>query len=152
MNIFLLRYFKSKQYFLNERLLFSQFKVVFLWRKSKLNFLLASMKSLTNYEIPSSNLLQRACSGFLIAACVSNSCSVFRLWSWQWFRKPAMNVHWKNRSIKAKESRTEICSTIHQSKFRLHCIFVYLPPLSGLGRFSFFSCTVVYSVFDTQII
>ncbi len=62
-------FYKSKQYFLNERLWFSQFQVNFLWRKSKLKFLLVSMKSLTNCEIHSSNPLQRACSGFLIAAC-----------------------------------------------------------------------------------
>jgi hypothetical protein len=41
----------------------------FLQRKSKMKFLLASMKSLNNCEIPSSNPLQGACSGFLIAAC-----------------------------------------------------------------------------------
>ncbi len=32
------------------------------------------VKSLTNCEIPSSNPLQRACSGFLIAVCASKSC------------------------------------------------------------------------------
>jgi hypothetical protein len=32
-------------------------------------FLLASMKSLTTCEIPSSNPLEVICSGFLIAAC-----------------------------------------------------------------------------------
>jgi hypothetical protein len=39
-----------------------------------MKFLLASMKSLTNCEIPSSNPLQRACSGFLIADCALKSC------------------------------------------------------------------------------
>jgi hypothetical protein len=34
-----------------------------------MKFLLDSMKSLTDCEIPSSNPLQIACSGFLIAAC-----------------------------------------------------------------------------------
>jgi hypothetical protein len=48
-------------------------------RKSKLKFLLASMKSHANCKIQSSNPLQRACSGFLIAACVSNGFSVTRL-------------------------------------------------------------------------
>jgi hypothetical protein len=43
-------------------------------------FLLASTKSLTNCENPSSNNpLQKACSGFPIAACDSKSCSVSRL-------------------------------------------------------------------------
>jgi hypothetical protein len=42
-------------------------------------FLLASMKSLPNCEIPSNNPLQRACSGFLIAACAFKSCSETRL-------------------------------------------------------------------------
>jgi hypothetical protein len=44
-----------------------------------MKFLLASMKSITNCKIPSSNPLQRVCSGFLIAACVSKSCSKTRL-------------------------------------------------------------------------
>jgi hypothetical protein len=68
-----------KQYFLDERLWFSQYSVVFLLRKSKMKFLLASMKSLTNCEISSSNPHQRACSGFPIAACVVKSCSETRL-------------------------------------------------------------------------
>jgi hypothetical protein len=79
----------SKQYFLNERLCFSQFSDVFLWRKSKMKFLLHSMKSLTNCEIHSRNPLQRACSGFLIAACAFKSCYVIL----KIVRKPAMNVH-----------------------------------------------------------
>ncbi len=59
-------------------------------------FLLASTKSLTNCENPSSNNpLQKACSGFPIAACDSKSCSVSRLWSWKLFRKPAMNECWR---------------------------------------------------------
>jgi hypothetical protein len=37
------------------------------------------MKSLTNCKIPTGNPLQGACSGFLIAACLSKSCSVTRL-------------------------------------------------------------------------
>jgi hypothetical protein len=40
-----------------------------------MKLLLASMKSLTNSEIPSSNTLQRARSAFLIAACAFKSCS-----------------------------------------------------------------------------
>jgi hypothetical protein len=46
---------------------------LFVW-KSIIKFL-ASMKSLTNRENPSCNPFQRACSGCLIAACVSKSCS-----------------------------------------------------------------------------
>jgi hypothetical protein len=38
-----------------------------------MKFLLASMKSFTSCEIPSSNPLQRAYSGFLIAACAFKS-------------------------------------------------------------------------------
>jgi hypothetical protein len=34
-----------------------------------MKLLLASLESLTNCEIPSSNPLQKACSGLLIAAC-----------------------------------------------------------------------------------
>jgi hypothetical protein len=83
MNI-LLRILKIETVLLNERLLFSQFLTVFLWRKSKTKFLLPLMKSLTNCENPSRNPLQRACSDFLIAACVSKSCSRSRLWFWKW--------------------------------------------------------------------
>jgi hypothetical protein len=43
-------------------------------RTSRIRFLLATMESLTNCEHPSSNSLQRACSGFPIAACDSKSC------------------------------------------------------------------------------
>ncbi len=84
------RSYNSKQYLLNERLWFSQLSVVFCEGNPKMKFLLASMKSLTNCEIPSSNPLQRACSGFLIAACVFKvvpkpacdyeNCSISRLW------------------------------------------------------------------------
>ncbi len=73
--------------FLNERLWFSQYSVVSLWRKSKMKFLLASMKWLTNC-----NPLQRACSAFLIAACAFKSPET-SLWFWKWFRMPAINVH-----------------------------------------------------------
>ncbi len=47
---------------------FLQFLAVFLSWKSKIKFLLASMKSLTNCENPSSNPRQGACSGFPRAA------------------------------------------------------------------------------------
>ncbi len=77
-----------------------------LWRKSKM-LLLAFMKSLTNCEIPSSNPIQGACSGFLIAACIS--CSENLLWSWKLFRKPANNVQCTLEKLdhrsKAKKSR-----------------------------------------------
>jgi hypothetical protein len=51
-----------------------------LWRKLKMKFMLASMKSPTISNNPSSNPLQKVCSGFQIAACDSK-----RL-----FRKPPM--------------------------------------------------------------
>jgi hypothetical protein len=41
---------------------------------SRIRFLFATMESLTNCDNPSSNSLQRACSGFPIAACDSKSC------------------------------------------------------------------------------
>ncbi len=48
----------QQQYCLNERWWFSQFLAVVLWRKSKIKFLYASMRSLTiNCENPSSNPL-----------------------------------------------------------------------------------------------
>ena len=87
---------------LSDRLWFSQFLIVFLWRKSKMKFLFASMKSLTNFEMPSNNPLQRACSSFLIAACVSKSCTITCLWSWKLFWKLAMNLHWKKLTKESK--------------------------------------------------
>ncbi len=48
---------------------------------------------ITICENTSSNPLQKACSGFPIAACDSKSCSESRLWSWNLFQKPAMNVY-----------------------------------------------------------
>jgi hypothetical protein len=41
----------------------------------------ALLKSLANYENPSSNALQEACSGFQTAACDSKNCSVTLLLS-----------------------------------------------------------------------
>ncbi len=70
-----------------------------------MKFLVASMKKRTSCENSSGNPLQRACSGFLIAAGVSKPCSENSLISWKLFRKPAMNVHWKKRQMRAKESR-----------------------------------------------
>jgi hypothetical protein len=76
---------------------FHNFQLSF-W-KSKMKFLLASKKSLTNCEIPSSNHLQRACSGFLIAACAFKSCSETRLWFWKLFRKQTMKGMQKYRHL-----------------------------------------------------
>jgi hypothetical protein len=49
----------------------SQLFDVLLRRKSKIKFLLASMKSHTICENPARNPHQGTCSGFLIAACDS---------------------------------------------------------------------------------
>jgi hypothetical protein len=70
---------------------------VFLLRKSKINVLLAFMKSLANCENPSSNRLQGACSGFLIAACGSQTVVVPKAACDHnnCFKKPAMNVRWR---------------------------------------------------------
>jgi hypothetical protein len=54
---------------------FHNFQLSFCEGKSKMKFLLAFMKSLTNCEIPSINPLQRACSDFLIITCAFKSCS-----------------------------------------------------------------------------
>jgi hypothetical protein len=43
------------------------------------NVISARFSEITNCEIPSSNPLQRACSGCLIAACAFKSCSETRL-------------------------------------------------------------------------
>jgi hypothetical protein len=59
-------------------MVFTLFLCIFV-KEIKMKFLLASMKSLTNCEIPSSNPPQRACSGCLIAACAFKSCSEPRL-------------------------------------------------------------------------
>ncbi len=71
-------------------------------KESKIKFLLASMKSLTNCEIPSSNPFSGACFGFLIAACVSKSCSETASDPENCYRKPAMNVHWKKSTNESK--------------------------------------------------
>ncbi len=79
-----------------------------LWRKFQLKFLVTPMKPLTYCEIPYSNPLQRAYSGFLIviAAWVSKSCSVTCLWSWILFRRLWMYTG-KNWPMRAKESRSK---------------------------------------------
>ncbi len=103
---------------------FLQFLVVLLWRKSKLKFLLASMKSLTNSEIPSSNFLRTSCSGVLIAACVSKSCSETRLWSWKLFRKPAMNEHWKKSTNENKgKPEHKFCAAFGRTLFKISKCF-----------------------------
>ncbi len=50
----------------------------------------------------SSNTLQRACSGFLIASHVSKSFFETRLWSRKLFRKPSMNVKKSTNESKGK--------------------------------------------------
>jgi hypothetical protein len=62
---YFLKVLKSKQYL----------SCLFV-KEIQIKFLLASMKSLTNCEIPSSDPPQKACSDLLIAACVSKSCYV----------------------------------------------------------------------------
>ncbi len=46
---------------------FSEFLASFSWRKFKIKFLLASMKSLTSFDNPSGNPLQETCSGLQVA-------------------------------------------------------------------------------------
>ncbi len=77
-------------------LMVSEFLAVFFCSKSKIKFLSASIKAFTNCKNPSSNPLQRACFGFLIAAGVSKSCSESRLWPWKLYTG-------KNRPLNAKE-------------------------------------------------
>jgi hypothetical protein len=48
--------------------MFSKYLAVFLWKKLKIKFLLASVKLFTNCENSSSNSLQEASSGFQVAA------------------------------------------------------------------------------------
>jgi hypothetical protein len=54
------------------------FLAALLWRKEKMKFWLASMKTLTNCKNPSSNPLQTACCGIDEPAYDSVSCSVSR--------------------------------------------------------------------------
>ncbi len=49
----------------------TQFLAALLWRKLKIKFLLASLKSLTNSENPFNNSLQEPCSGFQVATSVT---------------------------------------------------------------------------------
>ncbi len=129
--IFFWRFSKLKQYFMNERRWFSLFLAVFLSRKLKIKFLLASMKLLTDCENPSSNPLRGACSGVPRAACYSKSCSEIRLLSWK-FRKPAVNVHWRKSINESKgkpeqkfnaASRTIFRTTVVRSKQKLYINF-----------------------------
>ncbi len=122
----------NTEYFLEERWWFFIIFSCLLCRKSKSKILLASMKSLHNCEIPSSNPPLRACSCFLIAACVSKSCSVTRLWSWKLFRKPATNEH-RKKSTKESTRKPEqkfdavygtiISKCFQRSKQKLHINF-----------------------------
>jgi hypothetical protein len=57
---------------------FHNFKLSFCERNPMQSFFLLD-ELITNCEMPSSNRLQKACSGFLIAACVPKSSSVTRL-------------------------------------------------------------------------
>ncbi len=99
-------------------------------------FLLASIQSLTNCENPSSNIpLQKACSGFPIAACNSKSCSESRLWSWKLLRKAAMNEHKRkltneregklNRNLmQLSEQSLELISVLKESSRNFAIIFL----------------------------
>ncbi len=70
-----------------------------------MKFRLASLKSLTNCEIPSSNPFPGACSGFLISACVSKNCSETRLRPLKIVPKAGFECTLeKNRPMRAKES------------------------------------------------
>ncbi len=77
------------------------------------------MKSLTHCEIPSIYPLHRSCSGFLIAACVSKSSSLTRLWSRKLFRKPAMNVHRKISTIESKGKTKQKIDAAYGTFFRI---------------------------------
>jgi hypothetical protein len=59
-------------------IVFKFFIAALIWRNKKIKFWLASMKTLTNCENPSSNPLQIACCGIPEADCDSVNCSVSR--------------------------------------------------------------------------
>jgi len=69
---------------------FLKFVLSLMPRKSNAMFLLASLKTLTNFRSPSSYPLQRACCGFQKPACDSKTSSGTRLWFWKLFCKPPM--------------------------------------------------------------
>jgi hypothetical protein len=66
-------------------MVFTIFGCLFVTKSNK-KFLPTSMKSLTNYENPSSYPLQGAFSVFLIAVCVSKNCSESRR-SWMYIEE-----------------------------------------------------------------
>jgi hypothetical protein len=80
--------YKVSQYFLYLRWWFLKFGLSLMLRKSNAKFLLASLKTLTNFYNPSSNPLQRACLAFRYPpvpvnlatepGCDSKNCSVHR--------------------------------------------------------------------------
>jgi hypothetical protein len=95
-----------------------------------MKFLIACMKSLTNCEIPSSNPLQIACSGFLIAACAfkvvpkpacdSENCSESRLGMYTRKNLPIRAKQSLNRNLmRISDQLLEWVSVFERSKQKL---------------------------------
>ncbi len=104
---------------------FSPFLAGFLRRKSKK--VSDCFYVITNCENPSRNPLQRACSGFLIAACVSKSCSKSRWWSLKIVPKAGyectVQYTVKNRPMRAKESQDRNLMQLSEQYLELKSIF-----------------------------
>jgi hypothetical protein len=92
---------------------------------------MASMKSLTNCEIPSSNPLQRAFSGFLIVACAfkvacdSENCSESRLCMFTRKNWPMRAKESQNRNlIRLSEQLLELVSVFKEASKNFILIFL----------------------------
>ncbi len=110
----------NKLYFFNERCWFSQFLTDNLWRQYEIKLLHASMTSLTNFENPSSNPLHRSCSCFPGAACCFNKS----------FRKPPMNVHWRNSTNESEGQPGQIFDAAYRTIFRISKQIVFFSILN----------------------
>jgi hypothetical protein len=102
--LYCLRSLKSKNYFLMTANGFPNYRLLFLWITSKIKILLASMKSFTNCENPSSKPLRGACSSFPLTACDFKSYSKRRMCFRKLSRNLAMNLQY-TREINQWERR-----------------------------------------------
>ncbi len=111
-----------KSVFLFEVWCFSKyFFAVFLWKQLKIKFLLASVKLFTNCENSSIYSLQKASSGFQVAAYDFKSCSKSRLGYWPMTAKDSRNIN----SDAAFAANFRISKCIQRNKQKLFYIYYF---------------------------
>ncbi len=105
--------------------MFPQLLTVFLLRKYLIKFMLASIKSLTNCESPSSNPLQRARSGIPIAACDPENCSESRPGMDTGENRPVRAIEsWNRNWMRHSEQFLELVSVVKESS-KILCLFFF---------------------------